>query len=86
MGDDAEQRYVPECYACPIGAVSMRIQSSAPEATDHMIKAGKELLGAVRVLLEGLDAFLEGVEERKAAAERASHNQSLRSIPIRRES
>lgn len=85
MGDDAEQRYAPECYACPIGTVSMRIQSSAPEATEHVIKAGKELLGAVRVLLEGLDAFLDTMEERRAAAERASHAHPLRSIPIRRE-
>ena len=68
MAESAEQKYVPECYACPIGTVSMAVQGAAPDASEHLIRAGREVLGAVRSLLEGLDAFLNTMEERSGAA------------------
>jgi len=75
----AEASYVPECYACPIGTVSMAVQGAAPDATEHLIRAGRELLGAFKSMLDGVDAFLNIMEERstKPAA-------PVQTIPIRR--
>ncbi len=78
----AEQRYVPECYACPIGTVSMAVQGAAPDATEHLIRAGREMLGAFRSFLDGMDAFLQAMEERSAAANKPS--EEIQAIPIRR--
>jgi amino acid permease len=77
----AEQKYVPECYACPIGTVSMAVQGTAPEATEHLIRAGREVLSAFRSMLEGLDAFLSMMEERSGATRRTA---TVQSIPVRR--
>jgi len=76
-----EAEYVPECYACPIGTVSMAVQGAAPDATEHLIRAGRELLGAFKSMLEGVDAFLNMMEERSGAARKPA---PLQSIPIRR--
>jgi hypothetical protein len=78
----AEKEYVPECYACPIGTMSMKAQGAAPEATEHLIKAGREMLAAFRSVLEGFDAFLNTMEERSAAA--GKPKESVEAIPIRR--
>lgn len=78
----AEQEYVPECYACPIGTVSMAVQGAAPDATEHLIRAGRELLGAFKSMLDGVDAFLNVIEERSNAARKPAA--PLQSIPIRR--
>lgn len=68
-GSSGEARqYVPECYACPIGTVSMAMQGAAPDATEHLIRAGRELLSAVRSVVDGLETFLATMEERSAAA------------------
>jgi hypothetical protein len=75
------QKYVPECYACPIGTASMAVQSAAPDATEHLIRAGRELLGAFRSLLEGIDTFLNTMEERAGASHKTA---TVQSIPIRR--
>jgi len=75
----AEAEYVPECYACPIGTVSMAVQSAAPDATEHLIRAGRELLGAFKSMLEGLDAFLNTMEERSKPKPAV-----VQSIPIKR--
>jgi hypothetical protein len=77
-----ETEYVPECYACPIGTVSMSVQGAAPEATEHLIRAGRELLGAFKSMLEGLDAFLSMMEDRSNAARKPSA--VIQSIPIKR--
>jgi hypothetical protein len=85
MSDEsAEQRYAPECYACPIGTVSMAVQGAAPDATEHILRAGRELLGAFKSLLEGMDAFLQMMEERSNAAQKPS--EQIQAIPIRRKS
>lgn len=78
----AARQYVPECYACPIGTASMAVQGAAPEATEHLIRAGREVLGAFRSLLEGFDAFLQMMEDRSTAARRPAA--AVESIPIRR--
>ena len=75
------RQYVPECYACPIGTVSMAVQGAAPDATEHLIRAGRELLGAFKSMLEGLDSFLNVMEERSGAARKQA---TVQSIPVRR--
>jgi hypothetical protein len=78
----AEQRYVPECYACPIGTASMAVQGAAPEATEHLLRAGREMLAAMRSALEGIDAFLNLMEERSTAAKKPKSG--IQAIPIDR--
>lgn len=80
MADEARQ-YVPECYACPIGTASMAVQGAAPEATEHLIRAGRELLGAFRSMLEGLDSFLNTMEERSTATRQKA---TVQPITVRR--
>lgn len=81
--DENEHAYAPECYACPIGTISMALQRSAPETTEHLTRAGRELLLALRGVIDGLTEFLTVIEERKGAAERQA---PIESIPIRRRS
>ena len=76
-----DAQYVPECYACPIGTVSMAVQGAAPDATEHLIRAGRELLGAFKSMLDGVDAFLNMMEERSGAARKPA---PVQSIPIKR--
>jgi hypothetical protein len=75
-----EAEYVPECYACPIGTVAMSVQGAAPEATEHLIRAGRELLGAFKSMLDGLDAFLSMMEDRSKRP-----GAVIQSIPIKRD-
>jgi hypothetical protein len=79
---DEEQRYAPECYACPIGTVSMAMQRSAPDATQHLLRAGREMVLAVRDLLDGVAEVLNTIDERSEAARGRSTR--VESIPIRR--
>ncbi len=77
----AEKQYAPECYACPIGTVSMAMQGAAPDATEHVIRAGREMLAAFKSVLEGLDGFLTIMEERSSSARKQT---PIEAIPIRR--
>jgi hypothetical protein len=54
------------------------------EAAVHVIRAGRELLGAAKSVIEGLDAYLAILEERVAAPKKAPP--TIQAIPIRRES
>lgn len=80
MAEEA-RKFVPECYACPIGTASMAVQGAAPEATEHLIRAGRELLAAFRSALEGLDTFLNTIEERGTATRQQA---TVQPIPVRR--
>ncbi len=83
MSEEAAERpYVPECYACPIGTASMAIQGASPDATEHLVRAGREMLNAFRSFLDGMDAFLAMIEERSTAANKPSGD--VQAIPIRR--
>ncbi len=82
MSDEtAERQYAPECYACPIGTVSMAMQGAAPDATEHVVRAGREMLAAFKSVLEGLDGFLNIMEERSSSARKQT---PIEAIPIRR--
>jgi hypothetical protein len=41
-----------ECAACPLCAGLAALRQAAPEAVEHLLKAGAELVLAARVLLE----------------------------------
>jgi hypothetical protein len=43
----------PECQVCPICAGLAALREARPEAVEHLVKAGAELLLAARALLEG---------------------------------
>jgi hypothetical protein len=49
----------PECQLCPICAGLAALRGARPEAVEHLVKAGAELLLAVRALLEGAAAAAE---------------------------
>jgi hypothetical protein len=42
-----------ECQICPICAGLAALRSARPEAVEHLVKAGAELLLAAKALLEG---------------------------------
>jgi hypothetical protein len=42
----------PECQICPLCAGLAALRASRPEAVEHLVKAGAELLLAARALLE----------------------------------
>ena len=42
-----------ECQFCPLCAGLALLREARPEAVEHLVKAGAELLLAARVLLEG---------------------------------
>jgi hypothetical protein len=76
----AEQRYAPECYACPIGSVSMAVQKVRPDANEHLFRAGRELVLALRSLLDGMNDALSTMEDRGKSATRG-----VQKIEIRRD-
>ena len=43
----------PECQFCPLCQAMAALRSARPEAVEHLLKAGAELLLAARALLEG---------------------------------
>jgi hypothetical protein len=53
--DDDAQPAGPaaECVACPLCAGLAALRQARPEAVEHLVKAGTELLLAARALLEG---------------------------------
>jgi hypothetical protein len=50
---DASAGQAPECQVCPLCQAMAALRSARPEAVDHLLKAGAELLLAARVLLQG---------------------------------
>lgn len=48
--DEAGQ--APECQLCPFCAGLAAVREARPEAVEHLVKAGAELLLAVRALLD----------------------------------
>jgi hypothetical protein len=43
----------PECQTCPICAGLAALREARPEAVEHLVKAGAELLLAAKALLDG---------------------------------
>lgn len=42
----------PECLVCPLCMGMAALRQARPEATEHLLKAGAELLEAFRALVE----------------------------------
>ena len=51
--DDRHGAAATECVACPLCAGLAALRHARPEAVEHLVKAGTELLLAARALLEG---------------------------------
>ena len=60
----------PECRLCPICAGLAALRGARPEAVEHLVKAGAELLLAARALLEGAAAVAEPEPEAVPARRR----------------
>jgi hypothetical protein len=43
----------PECQSCPICAGLAALREARPEAVEHLVKAGVELVLAAKALLDG---------------------------------
>jgi hypothetical protein len=57
----------PECQICPICAGLAALREARPEAVEHLVKAGAELLLAVRALLDGAAEPARGPAARRRA-------------------
>ncbi len=55
--DDAPEGLAPECRVCPLCMGLAVLRQSRPEALEHLLKAGAELLLAVRALLDGAEGL-----------------------------
>jgi len=51
--DAAAAGQAPECQFCPLCQAMAALRAARPEAVEHLLKAGAELLLAARALLEG---------------------------------
>jgi hypothetical protein len=51
--DDGAAGPAPECQFCPFCAGLAALRQARPEAVEHLVKAGAELLLAARALLDG---------------------------------
>jgi hypothetical protein len=50
---EAAAGQAPECQTCPICSAIATLREARPEAVEHLVKAGAELLLAARALLDG---------------------------------
>lgn len=61
--------FAPECLACPFGLFFFTLRQTRPEVMEHLMKAGYELFGAFKGIVD-------------QAAERWEKAQTLQRIPI----
>ena len=54
-----------ECQSCPLCAGLARLRETAPEAVEHFVKAGAELLLAAKALLDGAAEPARGPASRR---------------------
>ena len=57
----------PECQSCPICAGLAALREARPEAVEHLVKAGAELLLAARALLDEVAEPARGPAARRRA-------------------
>jgi hypothetical protein len=50
---EAAAGQAPECQTCPICSAIAALREARPEAVEHLVKAGAELLLAARAILDG---------------------------------
>ena len=73
--DAAAAGQAPECQFCPLCQAMAALRSARPEAVEHLLKAGAELLLAARSLLEGGGEAEPGPQagDGRAARRRPAH-------------
>jgi hypothetical protein len=76
----------PECQFCPFCAGLAALREARPEAVEHLVKAGAELLLAARALLDGVadpaDPPAPGPRPRRPAASGDAAGNGLQRIDI----
>ncbi len=60
----------PECLVCPLCMGIAALRQSRPEAVEHVLKAGVELLAAFRALVEPADGHADGHRQRPTGMQR----------------
>jgi hypothetical protein len=55
--DEATGGLAPECRVCPLCMGLAMLRHSRPEALEHLLKAGAELLLAARAVLDAADGL-----------------------------
>jgi len=78
--DAASAGQASECQLCPLCQAMAALRSARPEAVEHLLKAGAELLLAARALLEGGPG---GAEPGAGDEPRAGDGRSSRPRPTR---
>ncbi|MFL6227110.1 MAG: hypothetical protein ACJ75K_30975 [Actinomycetes bacterium] len=73
----------PECQICPICAGLTALRSARPEAVEHLVTAGAELLLAAKALLDG-HAEPAGPAPRRRRARRAGGDAAARDDGLQR--
>jgi hypothetical protein len=59
----------PECKICPLCTALAALREARPEAVEHLVKAGAELLLAARALLD--ETASEGPPQRRGRSRRS---------------
>jgi hypothetical protein len=57
-----------ECQSCPLCAGLAALREARPEAVDHLVRAGAELLLAAKALLDGAGEAARGPVPRRRRA------------------
>jgi hypothetical protein len=60
----------PECLVCPLCMGIAALRQSRPDAVEHMLKAGVELLAAFRALVEPAGGGTDGHRPRAGGMQR----------------
>ncbi len=55
--DEAQEGLGPECRICPLCMGLATLRQARPEAMEHLLKAGAELLLALRAALDSADGL-----------------------------
>jgi hypothetical protein len=55
----------PECQTCPICSAIATLREARPEAVEHLLKAGAELLLAAKALLDGAEPAARPASRRR---------------------
>jgi hypothetical protein len=74
----------PECQICPICAGLAALRSARPEAVEHLVKAGAELLLAAKALLDGHAEPAGEPAPRRRRARRAGGDAAARDDGLQR--
>ena len=82
--DAAAAGQAPECQFCPLCQAMAALRSARPEAVEHLVKAGAELLLAARALLDGHAEPAGEPAPRRRRARRAGGDAAARDDGLQR--